>query len=342
MKAAIYNPYLDTLGGGERYTTAVIAVLKEMGYDVYVEWKGTSIIKSLEERFNLSLTGINFVNDVKKGDGYDLCFWVSDGSIPLLRSRVNLLHFQIPFHGVGGKSLINKMKLFRISKIIANSFFTKKIVDKEYGVDSVVLHPPVAVDEIKPGRKENIILYVGRFSKLKQSKGQEILIDCFKRLFRSGVNNYRLIIAGGAGVGTGDFLEFLKKKAQGLPIEIVENPSFKALTKLYSKAKIFWSAAGYGINERKNPEAVEHFGITVVEAMAAGVVPLVFNAGGFKEIVNGKFGIIWNKKAELVRETKRLIADKSALLKYSQRCILRSRDFSYQVFSQSFRKLLSP
>src|SRR3972149_3581918 len=103
MRAAIYNPYLDTLGGGERYSLVFAKVLIEVGYDVYVQWKDSEIQKLLEKRFGIDLSKINFVKDINRGDGYDLCFWVSDGSIPLLRARKTFLHFQVPFKGVNGK-----------------------------------------------------------------------------------------------------------------------------------------------------------------------------------------------------------------------------------------------
>ena len=137
MRAAIHNPYLDTLGGGERYTITFAKVLVESGYVVDLEWKDPEIKKTLEDRFGINLDGVNIVNDIKRGDNYDLCFWVSDGSVPILRARNNILHFQVPFHGVGGRSLINKMKFYRINKIVCNSGFTKNIIDKEYGVKSI-------------------------------------------------------------------------------------------------------------------------------------------------------------------------------------------------------------
>ena len=124
MKAAIYNPYLDTLGGGERYALSFAKVLLSQGFSVDIEWKDPQIIEKLEDRFGMDLKGLNVLPDVKKGDGYDLCFWVSDGSIPLMHARRNILHFQVPFHDVNGKSLINRMKLFRVNKIVCNSKFT--------------------------------------------------------------------------------------------------------------------------------------------------------------------------------------------------------------------------
>ena len=45
MRAAIFNPYLDTLGGGERYSMAVAQALLLKGYTVNLEWKDPSIKK---------------------------------------------------------------------------------------------------------------------------------------------------------------------------------------------------------------------------------------------------------------------------------------------------------
>jgi len=149
-KAAVINPYLDTLGGGERYSLAFVDALSQNGDQVDVQWKNGKIKNLLEERFGKKLNeNISFVSDARRGDGYDICFWVSDGSIPTLRARKNFLHFQVPFHNLGGNSLLNKMKLFRIGNIICNSDFTKKVIDREYGVESNVLYPPVPASSIK-------------------------------------------------------------------------------------------------------------------------------------------------------------------------------------------------
>lgn len=332
MRAAIYNPYLDTLGGGERYTLSFAKVLLDQGWSVNLQWPEETIKEKLAKRFGIDISGINIVSDIKKGSGYDLCFWVSDGSVPLLSARKNILHFQVPFRNQEGRSLLNKMKFFRINKVVCNSKFVKKIIDAEYGVKSVVLYPPVDVAKIKPKRKENIILYVGRFSQLAQAKRQDILIKAFKRL---QTKSWRLVLAGGVEVGVGDYLDKLKKDAKGYPIEIKESPSFREIITLYGKAKIFWSAAGYGVNVRKNPEKVEHFGLTTVEAMAGGAVPVVFAAGGQKEIVrDGANGFLWKETGELVNLTKKLIQEKKLLQNLAGQARVSSLSFAYEKFAQ--------
>lgn len=342
MKAAIFNPYLDTLGGGERYTVSFAKVLLDSGWSVDLEWKDEKIKSVFKDRFDIDVSKINLVESIKKGNGYDLCFWVSDGSVPLLASRKNILHFQIPFKGVDGVSLFNKMKFIRINKVVCNSEFTKKIIDEEYRVKSLVIYPPVAVGEIKPKRKENIILYVGRFSNLIQAKGQDILIKAFKKLTKDpAYADWKLILAGGAEVGVDNNLAELEKASEGVNIQIFKSPDFKTIKDLYGKAKIFWSAAGFGVNETKEPQKVEHFGITTVEAMAAGAVPLIVNAGGSKEIVeNGKTGFLWEKENELITYSKKLIDNGKLLRRISKNTISASDKFKYERFNNEVLEIL--
>jgi glycosyltransferase involved in cell wall biosynthesis len=342
MKLAIYNPYLDSLGGGERYTMSFALSMAAFGYDVFVEWKDNDIRKKLEDRFGMKFpNSIQFIEDVKRGDGYDACFWVSDGSIPLLRSRKNFLHFQVPFKNINGKTLLNKMKLMRINNVICNSYFTKEVIDKEYGVTSTVIYPPVAVSDMKPLKKKNIILYVGRFSQLEQSKNQHILIEVFRELCSRGIKDWKLVLAGGADVGVGDYIERLKKRAEDYPIEILKSPSFDTLKSLYGEAKLFWSASGYGVDEVKSPRKTEHFGITLVESMAAGCVPFAFAAGGHKEIIdNGENGFLWKEENELLILTTRLLENEKELKRIGKNAQKDSKLYEYERFEAQVGDLI--
>lgn len=341
MKAAIYDPYLDTLGGGERYVMSFAKVLSDAGYKVDVEWKDERIREKFEKRFGMDFSKLNFVKDIKRGDGYDVCFWVSDGSIPALKARHNFLHLQIPFHDVNGRSLMNKMKFFRIEKVICNSYFTKKVIDKEYGVNSTVIYPPVDVASMKPKRKENKILYVGRFSQLVQAKRQDVLIKAFKKFIKKGHDDWELVLVGGTEVGVGNYLKRLEKLAKGLPVTFVKSPPFKKVKELYGVSKLFWSAAGYKIDEKKEPEKVEHFGIILVEAMAAKCVPLAYGAGGHKEIIdNGETGFLWVKERELIDKTEELIKNKGLLKEMSQKAHEASKVYEYPRFEAEVLNLL--
>lgn len=341
MKAAIYNPYFMTLGGGERYTASFVKVLLEQGFEVDIEWKDGSIIEKIKDRFDIDLQGARVVKSIKRGDGYDLCFWISDGSIPLLKSRNNILLFQEPFHDVKGDTLINKMKFARINTSICYSNFVKKIIDKEYKIESKVIPPAVSVDIFKPRKKENVILYVGRFSILKQNKNQDVLIKAFKRMCNKDLKGWRLILAGGVEVGVGNYVEKLEKMLKDYPVELVKSPSLSILKSLYGKAKIFWSAAGYGVNNKKEPEKMEHFGITPIEAMAAGCVPVVFNGGGHKEVVKEpENGFLWDETRELTKKTQKLINNKDYLKKLSSGAVELSKKYGYEKFKKQILEII--
>ena len=78
---------------------------------------------------------------------------------------------------------------------------------------------------------------------------------------------------------------------------------------LYAQSSLYWHATGFGVDAERHPERLEHFGISTVEAMMYGVVPLVVPAGGQSEIVtDGVNGRHWTTVAELVGATRSLIA----------------------------------
>jgi glycosyltransferase involved in cell wall biosynthesis len=349
MKAGFFNPYLDTLGGGERYPLTLAEHLLKRGWQVDVFGYGPQIKKDLIAKFNLKLEGVNFIpgmedllKRLRMTRQYDFFFWVSDGSIPFLFSRNNLLHFQVPFHDVNGQSSLNKIKLKKIHQIVCNSKFTKKFIDREYRVNSDVIYPPIDIESFSPGKKKNLILSIGRFSQLLQAKRQDVLIASFKEICSKGLEDWQLVLAGATGVGGKEYFNQLKRQISGYPIELRADIDFKTLKELYSEAKIFWSASGFGIDEEKEPEKVEHFGIAIVEAMAAGCVPVVVGKGGAKEIIKeGKTGFLWKNERNLIEMTDKLINDPERLNKISKTVIKSSQEFSKERFCQEFDELIT-
>ena len=86
---------------------------------------------------------------------------------------------------------------------------------------------------------------------------------------------------------------------------------------------------------------MEHFGITTVEAMAAGCVPIVINAGGQPEIITPESGFIWNNRKELKEFTVQLIQDDQLRRTMMKAATARSQYFSREMFKERFKALLS-
>ena len=341
-RAAIYDPYLDTGGGGERYVLTFATALRDAGWKIELQWKDKKILKWLEERLGINLDNIEVVDNISKGAGYDLCFWLSDGSIPLLFASKNIIHFQTPFKGVGGRDLINRLKFLKISNIVCNSNFTKSVIDQEYGISSQVLYPPVNTRDFTPQKKEKVIISVGRFSQLQQAKRQDVLIKVFKKMYEKGLIGWQLILVGGSNIGAGGYVDLLKKEAKGYPIKILENAPFSEVKKLYAKSQIFWSAAGFNIDEEKLPHKVEHFGIAVAESMSAGCVPLVTNRGGHKEIIEDNIdGFLWESADDLENLTAKIIKDERSLKEIAKKAEKKSQEYSEENFAKKVLELVN-
>ncbi len=107
------------------------------------------------------------------------------------------------------------------------------------------------------------------------------------------------------------------------------------LKEFYFKAKIFWHLCGL---DQTDPALVEHFGMTIVEAMQNKIVPLVFDGGGQKEIVDHLInGYRVNKTSELISFTVDLIKNPQQANKMAQAACIKSKRFSAQNFRKGVR-----
>lgn len=345
MKVGIFSPYWQTFGGGERYLLTVAEYFQNRGDSVNIFWKGEHDKAKIRLRFDIDLSKVEFVSDIFQGKSnifhrlretskFDLIFYLSDGSVPSLLSKKNILHFQVPFNLPNQQTLANKLKFKKISHVVCNSYFTKKYIDKTYGIESDVIYPPVDVEKFHPGKKENIILSVGRFFGPSNSKKHDILINTFTHMLNNKImQKWRLILIGGITEGSESEVVKMRKLAKDYPVEILTDSSFSVLQKNYTRAKIYWHAAGFGEDLENHPEKAEHFGISTVEAMAAGCVPIVFAGGGQLEIVQeGQSGFLWETTDELAEKTLKLISDQNSRSQITAEAIGRSKKFSKERF----------
>jgi len=346
------------LGGGERYMLTFVEYCLQRGFETDIWWDKKETIDQASQRLNLKLDKLNLcpqmyywlqvdasylnklqrlLNQLK----YDLIFWLSDGSVPLLHGKQNWLHFQVPFQ-VNGNGLKIQYKLSKINHILCNSKFTKNFIDKSFNIKSEVLYPPVDVHQFitKPKEKKSIILSVGRFDQILNAKRQDILIEVFKQMCDKGLENWELVLVGGLQHNQDQFLQ-LEKMAINYPIRLLPNLDWLKLLDLYKQATIYWHGTGYGVDDQKTPEKVEHFGMSIVEAMAAGCIPIAYDIGGVKEIIQDKEnGYLWKTKEQLAKMTFNMInilAKENDIVAKAQK---RSLDFSKERFFMQLDNLL--
>lgn len=360
MKIGIYDPYLDDLGGGEKYMMTLAICLAKNNHHVTVFWNNKEDLENLKRRFLLDLSSIklsknifspnvNFLERILETRKFDVIIILSDGSIPFVLSKKLFIHIQQPLTHICSDSWKTKIKLKRINKIFCNSYYTKSFIDKLFNVNSSVLYPPV---ELFPEEKEkaNIILNVGRLrvkdvtingEPVNDYKKQSVLIEAFKKMVSNGLKNWEFVLAVSVKQEDKSIFDQIQKMAEGYPINFLVNKNNKELWETYNKASIYWHASGFGEDLKNNPQYAEHFGISTVEAMGAGCVPVAINAGGQKEIVEDeKSGFLWNTEEELFERTMKLTKDSRLRRRMSEAARKRAKFFAGDRFCREIKEII--
>jgi len=359
MRIALFNPYLnDVVGGGERHFLSIAECLsKNNQVDVILEKSDPKFISKLESTFNLNLSKVNFITGpfnqssswldrYKFSKQYDIFYLMTDGSVFISGAKKNIVHLQIPL--TEKPPLLQRLKLKSWHIKTANSIFTKTWLENHWGINIDYVHKG-SIDTrcLKPDKKTNTIISVGRFisgKSGKHCKRQDFLVKTFKKMINQGLEGWQLTLVGHIEKGADNekFTKKVKFLAKNQPIKFYHNLSFTDLIKLYSKAKIYWHAAGYGQNQLKNPQAVEHLGLTTAEAQSAGAVPVVINKGGQPEVVNHALnGILWDTQKQLIDNTFELTRNSSLLNKLSKKAIVNSKKFSKDKFCKLTKKIFT-
>jgi len=399
-KVAIYNPYLETRGGGEKVCLSLAeTIINKTGYSIDLIVHEKVDLKSLEKYFELNLENakvvvlstetallkllklmhlpgraINLVKDyyirtyIKKNK-YDLFInncYQSNMPAPI-KNSIYMCMFPQKFKQFEGLSLLKiayihffnilnralffpskKLPVHTYKLITANSEYTRGYIKEYWGVDSNILYPICEnMDDNQSQSKEKIILNVGRFfanSGENHHKRQDFMIDVFSELKDLASAGWELHFAGSVAEDqeTLKYLLDLLYKTEHLPIKLHFNRPFAELKDLYNRSSIYWHATGYGSDPSKYPEKQEHFGITTVEAMSAGCIPVVLNSAGQKEtVVNEETGFLWSTKKELINCTRKVTKmDESSMLKLSSKAKESSKKYNRDAFSLSVSSIL--
>jgi glycosyltransferase involved in cell wall biosynthesis len=170
----------------------------------------------------------------------------------------------------------------RVSHYIANSRITQERIERFYGRESTIVHPPVAVHRFRPSTPEGYFVFVGEVTR---HKCVEIAIEAALRA------DVQLVV-----VGSGPDLPRLQA-LHGERVRFAGRVDDAELVGLVARARA------------QIVPNVEEFGIAAVEAQAAGRPVVAAAAGGALEtVIDGETGVLVQPNdvdalAEALRET---------------------------------------
>ncbi|MCY3749125.1 MAG: glycosyltransferase [Chloroflexi bacterium] len=205
--------------------------------------------------------------------------------------------------------------------VTPNSHFTASWLRRRWGVSGPVIEPPVVADAQRQETRQPLIVSIGRFFVGSHNKKHLAMVRAFRTLCDRGLVGWRLALVGGVGQRPADsaYLRTVQQAAHGLPIDFYANADEATVNRLRTNAAIGWHATGFGESERRTPERFEHFGMAVAELMTSGAVPVVFDGGGLREIVQpGRSGFRWRTLDELADLTLALARNGRCRLEMAQ------------------------
>jgi len=177
--------------------------------------------------------------------------------------------------------LLGKMIFSRADSVICVSEYEKKLVESDFKVAAKTVKIPNGINlkefqNLKPPRKgskmkagtEKLLLYVGR---LEEYKGVQYIIQSLPEL-----QDFNLRIVG-KGPYEAELRNMAKKLGVEGRVEWLKQLSRKELLECYADADIFLMLSSH-----------EAYGITVAEALAAGIPCIVAKGSALEEFVDGK------------------------------------------------------
>ena len=205
----------------------------------------------------------------------------------------------------------------------------RKVVNTDPYIGKITSIPnPIAyspIEESKLGEKDNVILTV---CQLNKTKNVSLMLEMWAALSKR-LPSWRYVI-----VGDGVERVALEQQVRDNEIPNVEFVGFANPQPYYEKAKIFWMASKH-----------EGWGMTLVEAMQKGCVPVVMNTfSSLTDIVNnGENGIIVpaNDTKTFEDNSYLLASEKDYYIKLAQNAINSVERFNVKQVVMQWNALLS-
>lgn len=173
---------------------------------------------------------------------------------------------------------------------------------------------------------------IGVVSRLERIKGMDMVVPAFAEIYKH-YPSMRLLI-----VGDGSQRDFMEKQVQnaGLPVESVQFVGRQGQDKLQS----FYDQ----IDILLMPSRSEGFGLTAIEGMARGCVPVVSNTGGLPEVVeDGVSGLLHTSESveDMISKIASVICNPKLFEQLSFGAYNRAHVFSKELYNAQIAELYS-
>src|SRR3989338_320530 len=365
MKIAVFHNFLDNIGGAEMvdlllarwfeadiYTTNIDAEkIKKMGFaDVLPRiYSIGKVPTNAPWKQELSYWQFRFLNVEKRFKRhYDFYIIAGDWAMAgALHNQPNFWYVYSPTreiwdlyeytrsHGVPKhlrwffdlwvllRRVINKHDAAKIKKIVAISKNTSQRVKKCLGRAAGVIYPPVDTAAFQYKQNGDFLLSVNR---LITHKRVDLQIEAFRKMPQE-----KLVIIGSYEQSQhfrryADYIQSIKPNN----VEIRHWVSTDALKDLYANCRGFITTA-----------KDEDFGITPIEAMAAGKPVIAPNEGGYQEtVVSGQHGILIDdiNIDKIITAVKKISQNPK---QYQEACFEQAKKFTTDVFIKKISNLIT-
>jgi O-antigen biosynthesis protein len=352
--AVFQTPYDLLPGGGERYLLTAASALRET-HRVFLVTRlpySDYRLDYLERELEVELSGVSILgeDDLRNCGNIDLYVSMANAAWPIMPSqgRCNVFCCQFPFPVDDRFVAEHWPNLSNYNEIIVYSQFSHdclraKISSFQFNLPLTILHPPVPIRSLpsRANRRDRlVILSIGRFFAGGHNKRQDLLIEAVKRLGTEGVD-CELHLAGTLHASHWGHYNSLLQAAAGLPVSFHPNASPTLLLELLAQSSIYWHAAGFEVDPTMTPEKCEHFGISILEAMAVGCIPFVVANGGPPEFVReGETGFQYSTLDQLLAKTKAIVQNPDRMSTIAEAARLEARRFGEDVFTDRWLRIV--
>ncbi len=325
LSANVVHITLNARGGSERLAVSTINALSAAGYEVTLTTFEAPNLETIESAYGrVAVKNIKKVRTIDifadqngaSSSGYDITINTHGDMLPFFKqsfspsNAVTYCHYPLAWYlaAINESNYSNMLesmklrcmpaelhekyiqsaqesykKMMENSAVLTNSQYSRDAIFKTFGIDSTVLSPPVEVEAFRDAcldskGRDDYVLVISRFHPSKKIENAIILACLLKQAnIGKGMN-----IVGNISPYEIGYYEYLRHTVQKYGLEdyvcFETNVELSRLFALMRQSKVYL-----------HPLPGEPFGISTVEAMSAGLVPVVPDTGGHCEFVPHRY-----------------------------------------------------